>query len=167
MRPASDFSLRLRIYWEDTDGGGIVFYANYLKFFERARTEWLRALGFSQAALQRETGGVFVVHSTSVRYLRPARLDDELDVTVSVSERGRSGMAFHQQAWRGDELLAEGEIRIAWVQAVPTTGTTGDDGHAPLQALRPARIPASILQALERQHPAGRGSEAFLSHDHA
>ena len=133
----ADFRHRLRIYWEDTDAGGIVFYANYLKFFERAHTEWLRALGFSQQALQRETGGVFVVHATSVRYLRSARLDDELEVTVDLAERGRSGLAFRQQAWRGEELLAEGEIRIAWV-------SPAQDGDAH----RPRRIPAAILAAL-------------------
>src|SRR5690349_5802137 len=72
------FTWPVRVYWEDTDAGGIVFYANYLKFFERARTEWLRSLGIEQRELRASTGGIFVVGETSVRYHRPARLDDEL-----------------------------------------------------------------------------------------
>ena len=82
----------VRIYWEDTDAGGIVFYANYLKFFERARTEWLRSLGLNQQALREETGGMFVVSDTRVRYHRPARLDDVLHVTASVQEAGRAAL---------------------------------------------------------------------------
>ena len=81
-RLAHAFRHTLRVYWEDTDAGGVVFYANYLKFFERARTEWLRALGFGQQALRERTGAIFVVTDTRVRYLAPARLDDLLDVTV-------------------------------------------------------------------------------------
>ena len=133
--PASvvPFSHALRVYWEDTDAGGVVFYANYLKFFERARTEWLRALGFSQQRLREETGAIFVVGSTELRYLRPARLDDELRVTVQLQQAGRATMLIDQQAWRGDELLAEGRIRIGCV----------DQG-----TFRPRRIPDFILQAV-------------------
>jgi acyl-CoA thioester hydrolase len=123
----------VRVYWEDTDAGGIVFYANYLKFFERARTEWLRALGVQQQRLKDETGGMFIVHETRVRYLLPARLDDLLQVTVRLAEEGRATLLLAQQALRGGELLAEGDIRIAFVDA----GT-----------LRPKRIPNTILQAL-------------------
>jgi acyl-CoA thioester hydrolase len=79
----------VRVYWEDTDAGGIVFYANYLKFFERARTEWLRALGVGQQALREQTGGMFVVSETNVRYHRPARLDDQLIVTPGWQNRPR------------------------------------------------------------------------------
>ena len=78
------FRFTVRVYWEDTDAGGVVFYANYLKFFERARTEWLRHLGFEQQQLRLDTGAIFIVTDTAVRYLRPARLDDLLDVTVNV-----------------------------------------------------------------------------------
>ena len=133
--PASvvPFSHALRVYWEDTDAGGVVFYANYLKFFERARTEWLRALGFSQQRLREDTGAIFVVGSTEVRYLRPARLDDTLRVTVQLQQAGRASMLIDQQAWRGDELLAEGRIRIGCV----------DQG-----TFRPRRIPDFILQAV-------------------
>ena len=90
------FSLPIRVYWEDTDAGGIVFYANYLNFFERARTEWLRSLGIGQRNLREEIGGMFVVSETAVRYLRPARLDDELRVTARLQEAGRASLAIHQ-----------------------------------------------------------------------
>mgnify|MGYP003541835141 CR=1 FL=1 len=130
--PSSDrspFSHTLRVYWEDTDAGGVVFYANYLRFFERARTEWLRSFGHSQQRLREETGAIFVVAETSIRYLRPARLDDELDVTVELLEAGRATMLIAQQALRGDELLAEGKIRIGCVDAA---------------TLRPRRIPLTL-----------------------
>ena len=82
------FAWPVRIYWEDTDAGGIVFYANYLKFFERARTEWLRSLGLGQQHLREQNGGMFVVTDARVRYLRPARLDDELLVTAELQAHG-------------------------------------------------------------------------------
>jgi acyl-CoA thioester hydrolase len=120
------FAHTLRVYWEDTDAGGVVFYANYLKFFERARTEWLRSNGHSQERLRRETGAIFVVVETNVRYLRPARLDDLLVVTVQVLEAGRASMVIAQQARLGAELLAAGTIRIGCVDA---------------ETFRPRRIP--------------------------
>jgi acyl-CoA thioester hydrolase len=127
----------IRVYWEDTDAGGIVFYANYLKFFERARTEWLRSLGIGQHRLREETGGIFVVSETAVRYLRSARLDDELLVTAELQEAGRASMTIVQRALQQPDgaLLAEGTIRIGWVDAA---------------SLRPARIPDLILEALKR-----------------
>ena len=135
--PALPFRFELRVYWEDTDAGGVVFYANYLKFFERVRTEWLRSLGHQQERIRVETGAVFVVTDTAVRYLRPARLDDLIAVTVDVQHAGRAQMTIAQQAWRrapqGDELLAEGTIRIGCVDA----GT-----------FRPQRIPNSIANSL-------------------
>lgn len=130
------FRWPVRVYWEDTDAGGVVFYANYLKFFERARTEWLRSLGPAQEALRREGQGMFVVSETRLRYLRPARLDDELTVTVRLTEAGRASLTVVQQCWCGDTLLVEGDIRIGWV--LPQA-----DG-----ALRPARMPAPVLAAL-------------------
>jgi len=132
--PTAPFSHTLRVYWEDTDAGGVVFYANYLKFFERARTEWLRARGHEQERLRTEGGAMFVVADTRVRYLRPARLDDLLRVTVEVLEAGRASLSIAQVAWRGDERLAEGEIRIGCVAA---------------QNFKPTRIPAAILAALK------------------
>ena len=131
------FEFPVRVYWEDTDAGGIVFYANYLKFFERARTEWLRSLGIEQHALRETTGGIFIVGETNVRYLRPARLDDELLVTADVQESGRASLIIVQQAFlkSNKSLLCEGNIRIGWVDAA---------------TLKPARIPPTILEALKR-----------------
>ena len=130
------FRWRLRVYWEDTDAGGVVFYANHLKFFERARTEWLRSLGHEQEALRRDHGTLFVVSETALRYLRPARLDDLLDVTVEVLESRGASMRLAQQAWRDDAgtptLLAEGTIRIGCV----SVGT-----------FAPRRIPKDLLNA--------------------
>lgn len=130
---APRFSHPLRVYWEDTDAGGIVFYANYLKFFERARTEWLRRAGHGQQAMVEATGAMFVVTDSRLRYLKPARLDDELQVTVEPVEIGRARMLVKQQAWCGDTLLCEGEIGIACVDR----GT-----------FRPRRIPNDILVSL-------------------
>ncbi|WP_445263639.1 tol-pal system-associated acyl-CoA thioesterase [Ramlibacter sp. PS3R-8] len=126
----------MRVYWEDTDAGGIVFYANYLKFFERARTEWLRALGVDQGRLKERVGGMFVVSETSVRYLAPARLDDELLVTAQLEAAGQASLIIAQQARRGDTLLCKGTIRIGWVDA---------------QTLRPGRIPHDILDVLNHK----------------
>jgi acyl-CoA thioester hydrolase len=137
--PTVTFRHALRVYWEDTDAGGVVFYANYLKFFERARTEWLRTLGFSQQQMLRDDGVMFVVADTALRYRRAARLDDLLDVTVAVAEAGRASMRLAQQAWRDGELLAEGEIRIGCV-AAQVAASTG---------FRPCRIPAAILEKIQ------------------
>ena len=135
--PPPAFRFPLRVYWEDTDAGGVVFYANYLKFFERARTEWLRALGVGQQALRDATGAIFVVTDTQVRYRAPARLDDELHITVALRARGTASMTITQQAWRGavgqGTLLAEGDIRIGCV----------DHG-----TFRPRRIPNEVIQTL-------------------
>ena len=89
------FQFPIRVYWEDTDAGGIVFYANYLKFFERARTEWLRSKGLEQRMLKETTGGMFVVSETRVKYHRPARLDDALLVSVNFAQSGRSSLSWH------------------------------------------------------------------------
>jgi acyl-CoA thioester hydrolase len=134
---AAPFRFGLRVYWEDTDAGGVVYYANHLKFFERARTEWLRALGFSQEQLRREAGAMFVVTDTSVRYLRPARLDDWLEITVEPLDVQRASMNLAQQAYRRDDgvavLLSEGSIRIGCVDAA---------------SFKPRRIPNDILDCL-------------------
>lgn len=127
------FSWPVRVYWEDTDAGGIVFYANYLKFFERARTEWLRTLGVEQQALKEREGGMFVVAETSVRYLRPARLDDALIVSVRLHETGRASMTINQHVLLDNTLLCEGTIRIGWVN---------------VSSLQPARIPLNIIEIL-------------------
>ncbi|RZL40366.1 MAG: tol-pal system-associated acyl-CoA thioesterase [Rubrivivax sp.] len=127
------FEFPVRVYWEDTDAGGIVFYANYLKFFERARTEWLRAAGVEQHQLREDTGLIFVVAATSLRYAAPARLDDLLTVTVEPQPAGRASLVVRQRALRGDTLLAEGEIRIGCVRA--------DD-------LKPQRLPEIVQSAV-------------------
>ena len=132
------FSWPVRVYYEDTDTGGVVFYANYLKFFERARTEWLRALGFSQQALVESSGLIFVVKSTAVDYFAPARLDDELKLTVVVEQFRNASMSFVQEAWRlqGTEqtLLARGQIKIVCVNATN---------------FRPQAIPEEMLARLK------------------
>jgi acyl-CoA thioester hydrolase len=133
------FQFPVRIYWEDTDAGGIVFYANYLKFFERARTEWLRSLGIEQQALKSEVGGMFVVSETSLKYHRPAQLDNLLSVTAELAEAGRATLTLRQRALLeipglAPQLLAEGTIRIGWVDS---------------NTLKPGRIPATILKALQ------------------
>lgn len=134
------FEFPIRVYWEDTDAGGIVFYANYLKFFERARTEWLRALGVSQQALREQTGGMFLVTDTAVRYLRPAVLDDLLHVSARIESAGRASLTIGQEARcaREGHLLATGTIRIGWVHAA---------------SMSPARIPDNVLQALRAPLP--------------
>ncbi len=130
------FTWPVRVYWEDTDAGGIVFYANYLKFFERSRTEWLRSFGHNQQALRDQTGGMFVVSHADVRYIKSARLDDELLVTTSLTESGRASMTIHQQALlktKGDPvLLCEATIRAGWVNAQG----------------KPTRVPQVILDTL-------------------
>jgi acyl-CoA thioester hydrolase len=132
---AADFSATMRIYWEDTDAAGIVFYANYLKFFERARTEWLRSLGFGQERLRMHAGIAFVVSETRLRYRRPARLDDVIDVSVAVTHLGQASLEIAQEARRADELLADGTIRIGCVE---------------LGTFRPCRIPNEIRHSIHR-----------------
>ena len=135
------FQLPIRIDWEDTDAGGIVFYANYLRFFERARTEWLRSFGLSQQVLREQTGGMFVVTDVRLRYLQPARLDDQLLVTANLQEKGRASLTIGQQALLNREhmnpsepvLLNEATVRIGWVDAA---------------TMRPSRIPATILERI-------------------
>jgi acyl-CoA thioester hydrolase len=134
-----EFQWPIRVYWEDTDAGGIVFYANYLKFFERARTEWLRALGIGQQALRDTTGGMFVVTATQLKYHQPARLDDELFVTAGLMESGRASLTIAQRALKINSnsdhtLLCDGNIRIGWVDAM---------------TLKPQRIPQVVLEALK------------------
>lgn len=134
MRAMPNFVWPLRVYWEDTDAGGVVFYANYLKFFERARTEWLRALGIEQQTLADTSGVVFVVRSTAVEYNAPARLDDQLEIRTHIERVGPASVQFAQEAWRGDLLLASGNIRVGCV----------DKG-----TFRPAPIPAPVLATIK------------------
>jgi acyl-CoA thioester hydrolase len=137
----SEFTWPVRVYWEDTDAGGIVFYANYLKYLERARTEWLRSLGIGQRSLRDQTGCMFVVTDTQLRYLHPGRLDDELIVTASLKDLGRASMTIAQEvrlqhgglSASSGQVLCSGTIRIGWVNAAN---------------MNPTRIPSSILKLL-------------------
>jgi acyl-CoA thioester hydrolase len=138
------FAWPARVYWEDTDGGGIVYYANYLRFLERARTEWLRSLGHSQQQLLREAGIVFTVVSLEIGYRAPARLDDELHITCEPRSDGAASLEFAQRIYRqagggsqagpaGGQLLTEASVRVACVDA---------------RTLRPRRLPDFLVQAL-------------------
>jgi acyl-CoA thioester hydrolase len=136
----SAFSWCVRVYWEDTDGGGVVYYANYLKFLERARTEWLRSCGFSQQALAQDPGIIFPVVNVSIRYRSPARLDDELLVSCEARSRGATAIHFAQRisrrasdASKQAETLAEAAVQVVCVDA----GT-----------FRPKRLPAFLMNAL-------------------
>ncbi len=130
---AAPFRFSLRVYWEDTDAGGVVFYANYLKFFERARTEWLRALGIGQQRLREQTGAIFGVAETVLRYRAPARLGEWLSVSVEPTEIGQATISLNQQARRDDLLLCEGRIRIGCVDA---------------QTFRPRRFPPQVATTM-------------------
>ena len=143
---ATVFHWPVRVYWEDTDAGGIVYYANYLKFFERARTEWLRSLGLAQSELAAQAGLVFVVAEVNLRYAAPAKLDDVLQIQLRVSDIGTASLSVMQQAWRCDaqgtaaQLLCEATVRVGCVSAA---------------ALRPARIPKHVHERVAQWAAAG------------
>ncbi|MEQ1774394.1 MAG: tol-pal system-associated acyl-CoA thioesterase [Burkholderiales bacterium] len=119
----------VRVYYEDTDSAGIVYYANYLRYFERARTEWLRALGFEQTDLAVQYGVVFVVRSIAVEYLRPARFNDALSISVELDDVSASQITMQQRVLRADDTLVESRVRLACVNIV---------------AMKPVRIPKAI-----------------------
>ena len=127
--------LQIRVYYEDTDFGGVVYYANYLRFIERARSEWVRELGVDQAAMKAELGLVFVVRRVVADYLAPGRYDDLLVVETIPKEIGRAKFVVDQVVRRGDERLFEAEVIIAVLSA---------EG-------RPVRIPAEIRQVLSQE----------------
>ncbi len=137
-----NFTWTVRVYYEDTDAGGVVFYANYLKFFERARTEWLRSAGINQQLMTETHGVMFVVKSTAVDYHAPAKLDNELKLTVVVERMGRASVQFIQEAWRvtvdadGEhkELLATGRIKVGCVDT---------------QRFKPSQIPSQVLDCIK------------------
>jgi len=127
------FSWPTRVYWEDTDAGGVVYHAQYLAFLERARTEWLRAQGYGQELLRRDHDLVFAVRAMRLEFLLPARLDDALAVSAGLRECRRASVVFHQTITRGSERLLEAEVRVAALGA-------GD--------FRPRGIPDVLRQAL-------------------
>ncbi len=128
------FSIPIRVYYEDTDAGGVVYYANYLKFMERARSEWLRSLGFEQDELVRAAGVVFAVRSVNLEFLKPARFNELLAATAEINERGRASLTFRQQIRRGTDTLCEGEVRVACLGA---------------ENFAPCPIPPAILSRLD------------------
>lgn len=111
----TEFTLPIRVYYEDTDAGGVVFYANYLKFFERARTEWLRQLGFHQSELAEQLRVIFVVVGTQVQYKSPARLDDLLTIKTRIAKIGSASIDFEQVCERDGKLLVHSHIQICCV----------------------------------------------------
>ncbi len=131
---ADRFRHAVRVYYEDTDAAGVVYYANYLKFMERARTEWLEGLGFPLAAFEREHGVVFVVHRCEIDFLKPARLNDALDVSVEPVEIGASTLKARQDVRRGAELLTSALVTLACLDAA---------------RWRPVRMPAALVTHLE------------------
>ena len=132
----SIFTWPVRVYYEDTDLGGVVYYANYLKFLERARTEWLRARGFEQNALAAVHDVMFIVRSVSLDYRKPARFNDELEVTVDLREIGASRIALHQLVRRGQEDLVAAQVEIACVNTA---------------TFRPVRIPEPVIAKIGKK----------------
>jgi len=133
-RSREPFRWPVRVYYEDTDAGRVVYYANYLKYLERARTEWLASLGFTLTALEREHGVVFVVHRLAIEYLRPAQLYDALEVTLVVTERGRSRLIALQDVLRTAEPLARAQVTLACLDP---------------SSWRPARIPQALAHRID------------------
>ena len=125
---SSEFTWEVRVYYEDTDAGGIVYYANYLKFFERARTEWLRSLGVNQDIMLREHDAMFVVKNVSADYHAPARLDDVIKLTLRIDKLGRASIQFVQEAWCGGRLLNTAHVKVGCVDS----------------ALRPRAVPDAV-----------------------
>ena len=136
QHPSPPFSWPIRVYYEDTDNGGVVYYANYLKFLERARTEWLRALGFELDALARDHGAMFIVRSLSIEYLRPAAFNDEIAATVELGEVGGGQIFLKQRITRGAEELATARVRLACVNTA---------------TFRPVRIPPPVAARIGKR----------------
>jgi len=130
---SAEFSHKLRVYIEDTDAGGIVYYVNYLKFMERARTEFMRSLGYGKNSIF-NYNLMFVVRDVAVTYMLPARLDDELEASASIARLRGAGIVFHQSVRRGDELLARGEVTVACVDRVE---------------MKPRRLPPEMAARLQ------------------
>jgi acyl-CoA thioester hydrolase len=128
------FAFPVRVYYEDTDAGGVVYHSRYLNFMERARTEWLRAYGFTQSTLTQQEQVLFVVHSMQLQFKKPARLDDELQVFSQLMEMGRGSFSCRQHIMRDDTVLIEAQVKVACVNA---------------DSFKPTGIPARIKIALE------------------
>ncbi len=131
----NEFVWPVRVYYEDTDAGGVVYYANYLKFMERARTEWLRSLGYEQDEMRQQYGTIFAVRHAEVGYHRPARFNEVLEVSARIARKGKASLTFYQEVRRGDDktLLCSGHIKIASLTA---------------ETLRPTPIPKKLLEEI-------------------
>ena len=131
--------IAIRVYYEDTDSGGVVYYANYLNFLERARTEYLRTLGFQQQQLLEETGLAFAVRSVAAEYLKPARLDDLLEVETALHDLGRAQVTFAQTIHRGQDILLTATVRVACLElAKGKPAAMPKDLHAQFKELVPS-----------------------------
>lgn len=130
-----EFLWPVRVYYEDTDSGGVVYYANYLKFMERARTEWLRSLGFEQDELREKEGVLFAVRKVGVEFRSPARFNDALQVSVQLISRGKASLVFRQEirSVADGRVLCDGEVKIACIDAA---------------SFRPAPIPHALLSVV-------------------
>ena len=138
------FNYAVRVYYEDTDAGGVVYFANYLRFMERARTEWLRTLGFDQSELRERQDILFVVRGVTAEYHRPARLDDALNIQSRLVSLSRVALRFEQRVERGDETLVTGVSDVICVGA---------------STLRPCRMPAVLMASLQTVAATGTGGE--------
>ena len=132
--PLFTFDFPLRIYFEDTDASGVVYHAHYVKFLERARTEWLRHLGFSNSELERKYKMNWVIAEIAVEFLKPARLDDSVNISVAIENLGRVRCTFHQEIRRGEELLVKARVLVATVSA---------------DNFKPIEIPADLRKKME------------------
>lgn len=128
-----EFNWQVRVYYEDTDTGGVVYYANYLKFMERARTEWLRSFGIEQDALRDQFGVIFAVRKVEIDYLLPAKFNDELVVTAKVNKKGKASITFEQNIKKNADLLATATIKIACLDA---------------ELFKPVSMPIEIIKTL-------------------
>lgn len=128
------FSWPIRVYWEDTDAGGVVYHARYLHFFERARTEWLRSTGISQTDLRQKNDVLLVVKDAYLDILRPARIDDALSATVHIAKIGRASFLVHQELWRGSDCLSKANVKVACIRT---------------SSFKPCGLPDDVSQALK------------------
>ena len=132
--PLFSFDFPQRVYFEDTDAGGVVYHAQYLKFLERARTEWLRYLGFTNSELERKYKMLFVVSEITVEFIKPAKLDDAINISVSIENLGRVRVTFHQEIRRGEESLVKARVTVATVAA---------------ETFKPIEIPTDVKKKME------------------
>ena len=132
--PLFTFDFPLRVYFEDTDASGVVYHAHYVKFLERARTEWLRYLGFSSSELERKYKMSWVIAEIAVEFLKPARLDDSINISVAIENLGRVRCTFHQEIRRGEELLLKARVLVATVSA---------------ENFKPIEIPVDLRKKME------------------